>query len=186
MIGHDKPRLGLRPAAIAAGLLGVLAVGGLGWSLGRASGERAAHAPGPAVVQPAVARPAAAATSPTPTLTPTPASTQVSRPALMKPVPSPVAEPVPAARPLLATPAEPPGDARAVEPPTPVKPARVNINTAPAAELELLPGIGPGLAQRIIEHRQRSGRFRTVAELDKVKGIGPRTIERLRPLVSVE
>jgi len=63
---------------------------------------------------------------------------------------------------------------------------KININTASAAELELLPGIGPALAGRIIEYRSGSGPFRTVDQLDDVKGIGPRTLEKLRPLVRVE
>ncbi len=63
---------------------------------------------------------------------------------------------------------------------------RVNVNTATQAELELLPGIGPALAQRIIEHRRLRGAFRRVEDLDAVKGIGPKMLERLRPLVSVK
>lgn len=62
-------------------------------------------------------------------------------------------------------------------------PARLNINTAPAEELELLPGIGPVAAAAIIDHRSRAGPFRSAFDLDQVKGIGPETIERLRPLV---
>lgn len=62
----------------------------------------------------------------------------------------------------------------------------VNINTATQAELELLPGIGPALAGRIIEHRTLRGVFRRVEDLDAVKGIGPKMMERLRSLVSVE
>jgi competence protein ComEA len=65
-------------------------------------------------------------------------------------------------------------------------PRRVNINTAGQAELELLPGIGPSLARRIIEHRTLHGAFRSVADLDKVRGIGPRTLQRLAPLVTVD
>lgn len=59
----------------------------------------------------------------------------------------------------------------------------VNINTASAAELELLPGIGPALAQRILDYRTAHGPFRSLADLDRVKGIGPRTLERLRPKI---
>jgi competence protein ComEA len=62
----------------------------------------------------------------------------------------------------------------------------ININTAPAAELELLPGIGPALARRIIEHRATHGPFKRVRDLDAVKGIGPRTVEHLEPLARVE
>jgi len=63
---------------------------------------------------------------------------------------------------------------------------RVNINAATMAELEMLPGIGPALARRIIEDRDTHGPFQTLDALDRVKGIGPRTIDRLRGLASVE
>lgn len=59
---------------------------------------------------------------------------------------------------------------------------RIDINTASAAELGLLPGIGPKLAERIIEDRARRGPFESVDALDRVKGIGPRTVERLRAM----
>jgi competence protein ComEA len=62
----------------------------------------------------------------------------------------------------------------------------INLNTATAAELELLPGVGPRLAERIIAHRSAHGRFVSVNDLDKVPGVGPRTLERLRPLVTVD
>lgn len=63
---------------------------------------------------------------------------------------------------------------------------KINVNTATQAELESLPDIGPALARRIIEFRTRKGPFRRVDELDNVSGIGPRTLERLRPLVTTE
>ncbi len=56
-------------------------------------------------------------------------------------------------------------------------------NTASAAELEALPGIGPVLAQRIVEHRRAHGRFERLEDLLEVEGIGPRILERLRPLL---
>ncbi len=62
---------------------------------------------------------------------------------------------------------------------------RIDINSAGAAELALLPGIGPALAERIIEDRERRGPFRRVEDLDRVKGIGPRIVERVRSLATV-
>ena len=61
----------------------------------------------------------------------------------------------------------------------------VNLNTATVEELQALPGIGPVLAQRIVEHRTTRGPFQRPEELIEVKGIGPRTFERLRPYVTV-
>jgi competence protein ComEA len=55
----------------------------------------------------------------------------------------------------------------------------VNINTATPSELELLPGVGPAKAARIVAYRQRHP-FRTIEELARVKGIGPKTVRRLR------
>lgn len=57
----------------------------------------------------------------------------------------------------------------------------VDLNTATLAQLEALPGIGPALAQRIVEHRP----YRSVDDLLKVPGIGPATLEKIRPLVTV-
>jgi competence protein ComEA len=62
---------------------------------------------------------------------------------------------------------------------------RVDVNTAGAAELERLPGIGPALAQRIVEWRAANGPFRAVEDLQRVPGIGAAKLERLRPVVSV-
>lgn len=63
---------------------------------------------------------------------------------------------------------------------------KINLNTASAAELELLPGVGPAMAQRIIDHRTAHGPFKRVEDLDEVKGIGPRTLEKLRDLVTTK
>lgn len=60
----------------------------------------------------------------------------------------------------------------------------VNLNTATADELQLLPFVGPAKAQAIIAYRQ-SRPFRTVEELGRIKGIGRRTIKRLRPHLTV-
>jgi len=56
---------------------------------------------------------------------------------------------------------------------------RVGINTASSEELQRLPGIGPAIADRIIEYRARYGLFRSVDELTAVKGIGPKTFAKL-------
>lgn len=57
----------------------------------------------------------------------------------------------------------------------------VHINRADSVELQRLPGIGPALAGRIVRERQRNGPFGTVDDLTRVSGIGPLTINRLRP-----
>lgn len=62
---------------------------------------------------------------------------------------------------------------------------RVDINAADAALLQTLPGIGPVLAQRIIEYRETWGPFDHPTDLMEVSGIGPRTFERLRDYIRV-
>lgn len=62
---------------------------------------------------------------------------------------------------------------------------RVNINTASARELESVSGIGKVTAQAIIDHRTRHGPFQRLEDLISVKGIGPATLEKLRPYLSV-
>ncbi|MBU8934379.1 MAG: helix-hairpin-helix domain-containing protein [candidate division Zixibacteria bacterium] len=57
-------------------------------------------------------------------------------------------------------------------------------NTAPADSLELLPGIGPALADRIVKYRQ-SHRFNHEIDITNVKGIGARTFEKLRPYLRI-
>ena len=61
----------------------------------------------------------------------------------------------------------------------------MNINTASKKELDALPGIGETLAQRIIDYRSANGPFSTVDELTKVKGIGEKTLEKLKPYATV-
>jgi competence protein ComEA len=63
---------------------------------------------------------------------------------------------------------------------------RVNINRASAEELEQLPGIGKGLAARIVEHREKYGPFRKPEHLLMVRGISDRKFRELRPLISVD
>jgi competence protein ComEA len=59
----------------------------------------------------------------------------------------------------------------------------VSLNTATADQLDTLPGVGPVLAQHIIDHRTRHGGFRSVDELREVNGIGDRRFADLRDLV---
>jgi len=62
----------------------------------------------------------------------------------------------------------------------------VDLNTSTVEQLQMLPGVGPAMAERILKHRQENGRFNTLDELDDVAGIGPKTLEKLRPLVTVK
>ncbi|NLE39932.1 MAG: helix-hairpin-helix domain-containing protein [Pirellulaceae bacterium] len=59
----------------------------------------------------------------------------------------------------------------------------VDVNTADWPELTLLPRIGETLSQRIIDSRETEGPFSSIDDLQRVKGIGPRTIEQLRPYI---
>ena len=68
----------------------------------------------------------------------------------------------------------------------PNAPPLVNINTATPAELDQLPGIGPALAARIIEHRARAGPFRRAEHLLIVPGISERRFAQIRPFIRTE
>lgn len=61
----------------------------------------------------------------------------------------------------------------------------VNINTASAEQLTLLPGVGPARASAIVAHRTKNGVFKKAEDLIAVSGIGERAFERLRPYVAV-
>lgn len=76
------------------------------------------------------------------------------------------------------------GSVQGIEPGTDAA-GLVNINTASAEELQTLPKVGPVLAASIISWREQYGGFSSVDELDQVSGIGPATLEALRPLVTV-
>lgn len=60
---------------------------------------------------------------------------------------------------------------------------RLDINTATQAELETLPGVGPETARRIVEEREQNGPFYYPENLLSIKGIGPKTLERLREYI---
>ena len=62
----------------------------------------------------------------------------------------------------------------------------VSLNRSPREELERLPGIGPALAARIIEHRERYGPFRRAEHLLLVRGISERRFRELRPFINAE
>jgi len=64
-------------------------------------------------------------------------------------------------------------------------PRPLDINRASAAELARLPGVGPGLAQRIVQERERRGRFASTDALREVMGVGPKKLAALRDLVTV-
>jgi len=61
--------------------------------------------------------------------------------------------------------------------------AKLNINRATVQELQALPGIGEVLAQRVVQYRGVHGPFKTIEGLMKVKGIGPKRMDQLRPLL---
>ncbi len=86
-------------------------------------------------------------------------------------------------------PTPPPAPARATPPaaaapePAPIKP--LDVNRAAAAELAALPGVGPGLAQRIVEERERRGRFDSPEALRYVLGMGPKKLAAIRRFITV-
>lgn len=62
---------------------------------------------------------------------------------------------------------------------------KVNINSASVKELQTLPQIGVAVAQRIVDFREKHGKFSKIEEIMKVKGIGEKTFLKLKPLITV-
>jgi competence protein ComEA len=61
----------------------------------------------------------------------------------------------------------------------------VNLNTATQAQLEGLPGVGPAMAQRILEYRKANGAFKKAEDLMNVKGLGEKKFLKLKPQITV-
>ncbi len=98
--------------------------------------------------------------------------------------------PVPKEQPATTGPEQPALSQAPAADPVPVAPvaktaSKLNLNRASADELQALPGVGPVLAQRMVEWRQAHGRYRSVDDLQDVKGIGKKRLAQLRPLVTV-
>jgi competence protein ComEA len=95
------------------------------------------------------------------------------------PGPSPAAHPgsPPAAGPPATAPPPAPGPVLPVEP--------LDVNRADATQLARLPGVGPGLAQRIVEERERRGRFESPEALRYVLGMGPKKLTAIRRFITV-
>ena len=63
--------------------------------------------------------------------------------------------------------------------------AKVSLNAGSAADLQVLPGIGEVTAERIIAYRDLNGPFASVDDLVKVKGVGSKTLEKIRPMLEL-
>jgi competence protein ComEA len=63
---------------------------------------------------------------------------------------------------------------------------KINVNTATLDELDKLPGIGPSIAQRIIDYRTQNGEFKKIDDLKKVRGIGDALFDQIKDLVTLQ
>ncbi|MFZ4574584.1 MAG: ComEA family DNA-binding protein [Phycisphaerales bacterium] len=153
----------------AAKLFAALVIGGLAGAGGVYSWMRP---PAPAVVRAPVPEPA-------------PVQTQQVHRIEKKWAEAPEPEPQPAAETQVPAAVEPQRVRKAKEASVGGIARKVNINAANAAELELLPEVGPKLASEIVKYRETHGGFKSVLELDNVKGVGEKTLAKLAPLVTV-
>lgn len=137
--------------------------------------------------------------------TPTPQSTKISKPRALTPSPKitatllpetvllntptplptnplPSATPIPTITPsfVLQTPAP-----TSLSTPAPEQSTKININTAGKQELEKITGVGPVIAQRIIDYRQTSGPFQKIEDIKKVNGIGDVRFEKMKNQIMI-
>jgi len=62
---------------------------------------------------------------------------------------------------------------------------KVNLNTATQEQLQTLPGVGPAIAQRIIEHRNKNGKFNRIEDILNIKGVGEKIFQRIKDRLTV-
>lgn len=189
MTGDPQPTPAFR--WIAAGFLGGVATVGLVWTITTRPGASPAEpepSPAPRIVRPTPAEPIAPR-QPEPSVEPQ-AESQNADETTETPSAPAEAKPEPETQPETEPETEPDDkiDATTESSPLPPEPAadtttRIRINTATAAELDLLPGIGPALAARIIASRRADGPFHEPKDLERVPGIGVKTAERMAPLI---
>lgn len=82
-----------------------------------------------------------------------------------------------------------PAFAQEVQPAQPKKPAlegKLNINTATAEQIDMLPGMSRKKAEAVVEYRNTNGKFKTLDDLMKVKGIKQRTIDKIKDYIIFE
>lgn len=127
--------------------------------------------------------------APTPNVTPTPVV--IVREV---PVPAPATSPETAPKSSTLAPAANPVSGSSSAPSTPLKKSDnlaalrahpVDLNHATSAQLQQLPGVGPKMAERILAYRSENGRFKSVADLDNVRGFGEKKMDALKDLVVV-
>lgn len=177
-------QLKTRVAWLAIGILsGSVAVGGAWRLLSPARSPQITKAPAESVTLPALAAQAApmptsdGAVQPGASSSTTQAATDmtlVARDRVNAPSAAPV---VPEHQPVQIV--QQPGPARGVG-------EKINLNTATAEQIALLPGIGPKLAASIVADREKNGRYKRVADLDRVKGIGRKKLDAIRSSVLVD